>query len=977
MISLFILFSLIIFNVEATDFLESVFYGSSASSQLGLVESNILNPADCSGKSELHMISFEQGFGSSFGVTVNRKTPVVLVINYNTPLAVLSIKAAENTKIEKVVIISTSRVSPNAIALTNVDQKNVEIIDFFPKTPFSASFELGKTLTTRNIQYAEDYTGLKLTSFHGVHTASSLLLKPAVTEKKCECPDSRIWDAQQSQCVCKFGFSGGDCSTTSFTPVLAATQSSTINDAARQELLVTASLGYGGDMKCLLDGKEYSAYWKTDKTIVCDIDAVSKKPSTGEHTLSIKASSSANAFDVAGKIKVEDGASVCGMKTTCGACQQGCVWCADQAKCLPGTLKFPPNDCYADQSGCAGQTLSVNGAAYRARIAPDVIHVYQFTVSDSQTDSVDINVRAATRSVQENTVASIYLRKDARPDLTSNPKVYDDVFGLDPDKETPKADFTLQKCDLTPGTYYIAVTVGIRYTYDISVDLSCSCPNVMKSTAPVVTSVTPTISPLVRKEGEASPTIDVKGSGFNTDLNRLSCRFDTGSGAYLYSVGKIVSGNVQCDVPSFDELPQASVNDKVPTTAKVQVANDKCTWSEAVVYHAQWTPLLMNTYTGRGLSGGNVIDDEEAAPLLPGQFDLYQSDLSGSGSTIAASFVARKLGSGAGALTLYVLPASALPLLTSGDIQCDANGVKCGKPGELSERDTFRFDACSLDTEVYYVAVKNSGTDALSYGVGLECGCGTDTTGEITAVTPPLSNVEGYDFITITGKDFRPTTVRTCSFGAEGETTAEYLSPTQVRCLTPPQTSANRPSSVALTVNGPNRPVLNSPCAVSAPFTFPYYVQLARTQEYTVKLSETKGSFFLFDFLAGRKRNEGDTMSFNFELKPKDPLAKTFVAVAQDQTPQKPEESELNKQTFQLCHVAADSKWYAGVWADGFEDEVTVKFTEATAECEGQTPSPTPPPATVPGPGPDGQTSSSSMIVLSFIYVLINIALLI
>ena len=37
------------------------------------------------------------------------------------------------------------------------------------------------------------------------------------------------------------------------------------------------------------------------------------------------------------------------------------------------------------------------------------------------------------------------------------------------------------------------------------------------------------------------------------------------------------------------------------------------------------------------------------------------------------------------------------------------------------------------------------------YGVGLECGCGTDTTGEITAVTPPLSNVEGYDFITITG----------------------------------------------------------------------------------------------------------------------------------------------------------------------------------------------------------------------------------
>ena len=26
------------------------------------------------------------------------------------------------------------------------------------------------------------------------------------------------------------------------------------------------------------------------------------------------------------------------------------------------------------------------------------------------------------------------------------------------------------------------------------------------------------------------------------------------------------------------------------------MANDKCTWSEAVVYHAQWTPLLMNTY---------------------------------------------------------------------------------------------------------------------------------------------------------------------------------------------------------------------------------------------------------------------------------------------------------------------------------------------------------------------------------------------
>ena len=28
---------------------------------------------------------------------------------------------------------------------------------------------------------------------------------------------------------------------------------------------------------------------------------------------------------------------------------------------IKGTLKFPPNDCYADQSGCAGQTLSVNG----------------------------------------------------------------------------------------------------------------------------------------------------------------------------------------------------------------------------------------------------------------------------------------------------------------------------------------------------------------------------------------------------------------------------------------------------------------------------------------------------------------------------------------------------------------------------------------------------------------------------------------
>jgi hypothetical protein len=89
----------------------------------------------------------------------------------------------------------------------------------------------------------------------------------------------------------------------------------------------------------------------------------------------------------------------------------------------------------------------------------------------------------------------------------------------------------------------------------------------------------------------AIPTIDVKGSGFDASLQRLTCRFDTGVGAYIYSAGKIVSGNVQvrdtynqnvwfriffnsiylkCDVPSFDELPNADIADKVPQTAKVQ-----------------------------------------------------------------------------------------------------------------------------------------------------------------------------------------------------------------------------------------------------------------------------------------------------------------------------------------------------------------------------------------------------------------------
>jgi hypothetical protein len=127
---------------------------------------------------------------------------------------------------------------------------------------------------------------------------------------------------------------------------------------------------------------------------------------------------------------------------------------------------------------------------------------------------------------------------------------------------------------------------------------------------------------------------------------------------------------------------------------------------------------------------------------------------------------------------------------------------------------SYSIKECSLATDIYYIAIKNAGTNSLSYGVAVECGCGAEFTGEITSVAPGLSNIEGYDFVTITGKnimthymlfnvlsiiiiiiilkkgrDFRPSTVRACSFGAEGETDAEYISPTQVRCLTPPQTS--------------------------------------------------------------------------------------------------------------------------------------------------------------------------------------------
>jgi hypothetical protein len=770
--------------------------------------------------------------------------------------------------------------------------------------------------------------------------------------------------------VCEFGYSrtatANPCTPT--TVALKTTTTASVSNAApvevRLKATAPATIGYGGAMRCVFGTTSVSAYWRAADEVACVIDP-SKVITPNKYDVQFFFTAATTGGQaVTGQVDIVDGAALCGAATTCGTCDKtSCVYCADGARqCVPGTAFGGPVSMCSNwfSLSCPDFVLSIDGPPQRASILGGNTHTYSFTVPAGTKEDVRIDVLSYPREIQMNSEVSLLMRRGQAPVITGSnnslPVGMWDYANLT--DKVPRGDFFLQQCSLGEGTYYVTVLSQRPYSYDIRLNLACGCAGAMSAQTPRITALTPSIGSLV-SPADTVRSVDIAGSDFSNSLSRLSCRFNTGTGIPLYSVGQLSGSKVQCEVPSFDEAPDKENPSKAPNSGRVSVSNDRCNWSNELTYRQYLNVVLGDQRTRAAAPARSGVPTR----LAVGQADYYRLDTSELG-VAAVSFFARQLEPGA--LALYVMPQDA----RDAELAC-AGSVRCGERGSGSLASEYRLSDCTLDPGVWYFVVKNNGTGPVGYLAGSECGCGdTIAVGTVKSVEPFAGNVLGYDVLTVRGSGFQNATAKRCVFGSEGESPAQYVSSAEVRCVSVPQVSAVRPRSVALTIEGDSFGTLaNKPCAKSTEFSFPYYVQLNRGQSFNVDVDTVLPSYFVFDLsqsvaVLQRRRADEQTGSFKVTLTASNVIRRYLFDVAVGSLPARPTTDPVKGENSKLyCHVPLTSRFYIGLWSASDVFNMKVAISDPP-ECLNMTPSSLPTETTAPAPTSDGNRVSSLAVAM-------------
>lgn len=867
----------------------------------------------------------------------------------------------------------------DSLAVLDVDAGKLAFLDQFPFNALPFSYDATAAATKAILDAAEQFVNLPVASYHGALTLSTLSISRAPTSAACKACgplqriDGRTGDVPA--CVCEFGYARAADTCSPLTRTISAKTTTSVSNAAPVEVRLTSteSLGYGGAMRCVFGVVSVSAYWRAANEVACVIEpSKSISPAKYDVKFFFTAATAGGGVAVGGQVDVVDGAALCGAATTCGQCDKSaCVYCADGARqCVPGTVfGGPVGQCgnWFSRS-CPDFVLSIDGAPQRASILAGNTHTYSFVVPSGTKEDVRVDVLSYPREVQMNSEVSLLMRRGQAPAITGSnngvPVGMWDFANLT--DKVPRGDFHLQQCDLGEGTYYVTVISQRPYSYDIRLNLACGCASSSGGQTPRITALTPSIGALV-SPADTVRSVDIAGSDFSNALQRLLCKFESGSsGIPVYSVAQVSGGGgVQCQVPSFDEAPDKDSRSKAPGSGRVSVSNNRCGWSNELVYRQYLNVVLGDQRTRAAAPPRSGVPTR----LPVGQADYYRLDTRELG-VAAVSFFARQLEPGA--LALYVMPQDA----RDAALACGGS-VRCAVRGSGSLASEYRLSDCALEAGVWYFVVANNGTAPVGYLAGSECGCGDETPiGSIKSVEPIAGNVLGYDVLTIRGSGFQNATAKRCVFGDEGESPAQFVSSAEVRCVSVPQLSAARPRNVRLTVEGDSRGTLaNRPCAKSTEFSFPYYVQLNRGQSFSAPIDTMLPSFFVFDLsqsvaVVQRRRQEAKTESFKVTLTPSNVIRRYQFDVVSGSLPERPTtESVKGEQSKLFCHVPVTSRFYIGVWSSSDTFNMKVAISDPP-ECLNMTASPLPIQTTMPMTTNNGSKS----IVFGSLMILIIIA---